>query len=198
MDHKKKLVEGAKQCLIKRGYARTTARDIVTESGSSLASIGYHYGSKDALLNEALIQLNQEWGTELEQAVQAADLADATTLERFEIILRRVVELFSSNRQLWASNFEAFAQIEHVPEVRKVLADGLREACRGLGAAFASKSNDDPQVEHALGYFSQALLNGVMAQWLIDPESAPSGDELAFALRVIAQDVQPKTSRKSD
>jgi hypothetical protein len=39
-----------------RGYARTTARDLAAESGANLASIGYHFGSKEALLNEALAE----------------------------------------------------------------------------------------------------------------------------------------------
>jgi AcrR family transcriptional regulator len=38
------------------GYARTTARDIVAASGTNLASIGYHYGSTQALLNAAVVK----------------------------------------------------------------------------------------------------------------------------------------------
>ena len=48
--------------------------------------------------------------------------------------------------------------------------------------------------EHAawvVGSFYQALLTGVMAQWLIDPARAPSGRDLADALRIIVADVGP-------
>ena len=37
-------------CLREKGYAHTTARDIVAASSTNLASIGYHYGSTKALL----------------------------------------------------------------------------------------------------------------------------------------------------
>ena len=37
----------------------------------------------------------------------------------------------------------------------------------------------------AVGSFYQALLTGVLSQWLIDPEHAPSGQDLALALREI-------------
>lgn len=57
MGHREDLLEGAKRCLLAKGFARTTARDIVKESGTNLASIGYHYGSKDALLAQAYIAL---------------------------------------------------------------------------------------------------------------------------------------------
>jgi hypothetical protein len=37
-----------------------------------------------------------------------------------------------------------------------------------------------------VGSFYQALLTGVLVQWLIDPERAPSGRDLAEALRTIS------------
>jgi hypothetical protein len=43
----------------------------------------------------------------------------------------------------------------------------------------------------AVGSFYLALLPGVMAQWLIDPEHAPSGRDLADALRTIVAVVGP-------
>jgi hypothetical protein len=45
-----------------------------------------------------------------------------------------------------------------------------------------------------LGSFHQALLTGVMAQWLIDPDSAPSGHDLAGALRIIMTVGEPKAT----
>ena len=59
MGHREQLLEGAKQCLLTKGYARTTARDLVAASGTNLASIGDHYGSKDALMNQALFEAAQ-------------------------------------------------------------------------------------------------------------------------------------------
>nr|WP_199834432.1 TetR family transcriptional regulator [Streptomyces sp. NRRL F-5755] len=47
MGHREDLWEGAKRCLLDKGYARTTARDIVAASGADLASIGCHYGPKE-------------------------------------------------------------------------------------------------------------------------------------------------------
>lgn len=40
-----------------------------------------------------------------------------------------------------------------------------------------------------VGSFHQALLFGVMSQWLADPGSAPSAGELTRALQAIAADV---------
>ncbi|MGH3648185.1 MAG: TetR/AcrR family transcriptional regulator, partial [Micromonosporaceae bacterium] len=51
MGNREALLEGAKRCFHEKGYARTTARDIAQASGVSLAAIGYHFGSKEALMN---------------------------------------------------------------------------------------------------------------------------------------------------
>ncbi|MGW7492584.1 TetR/AcrR family transcriptional regulator [Streptomyces sp. NPDC054786] len=195
MGHRNDLLVGAKQCLIEKGYARTTARDIVAASGANLASIGYHYGSKEALLNEALIQANAEWGEALEKAMASGHDTQASPFEEFEAIWTRVIELFATHRQLWAANFEAFTQIEHVPEVRQALARGLEEARVGIGETFApGESQTDERSVRAVGSFYQALLTGVMAQWLIDPENAPTGEDLSRALRTIVTGLQATTS----
>jgi AcrR family transcriptional regulator len=188
MGHREALLVGAKRCLLEKGYARTTARDIVAASNTNLASIGYHFGSKEALLNEALIQAIGEWGHELEQAIRAENGATGGPLERFELIWTRIVELFAKHRQLWAANFEVFAQIEHAPLVRQVLADGVKQGREGLARLFHAVDGDaDEDVVVAVGSFYQALVTGVMAQWLIDPQNAPSGHDLALALRTIVE-----------
>jgi hypothetical protein len=85
---------------------------------------------------------------------------------------------------------EALTQIDRAPDVRQVLADGLQDA-RALWALLFQ--NIDAATEEkkarAVGSFYQALLSGVIVQWLIDPEHAPSGRDLADALRTIAADI---------
>ena len=44
------LLDGALRCLERLPAEHITARAIADESGANLASIGYHFGSKEALL----------------------------------------------------------------------------------------------------------------------------------------------------
>src|SRR3979411_357983 len=103
MSHREDLLAGAVRCLREKGYARTTARDIVAASGTNLASIGYHYGSKEALLNQALAQAVGGWGEVLEAAMAVDPGPDATPIDRFEAIWNNIVELFETHRDLWAA-----------------------------------------------------------------------------------------------
>ena len=68
MGNRDALLLAAKSCLLNKGYSRTTARDIASTAGVSLAAIGYHFSSKEALLTEALILAFGEWDQEFRQA----------------------------------------------------------------------------------------------------------------------------------
>jgi AcrR family transcriptional regulator len=190
MGNREDLLAAAKRCLFEKGYARTTARDIAAASGVSLAAIGYHFGSKEALLNAARIQVIGEWWDELARTLTADAHADADPMERFEAIWTRVIESFASQRMLWVASFEMLAQVDQAPEVRSVVADAQERARLGLASLFPRL---DPTVDRrrawAVGSLYLALLPGVMAQWLIDPDHAPSGRDLAEALRTIVADV---------
>jgi AcrR family transcriptional regulator len=192
MGNREDLLAAAKRCLYDKGYTNTTARDIAAASGVSLAAIGYHFGSKDALLNAARIEAIEEWADELGRALGTDTDPDATPMERFEAIWTHMIELFDAHRPLWIASFELLAQLDHAPDVRQAVADAQQRARLGLAALF---HHLDPALDQrtawVVGAFYLALLPGVMAQWLIDPEHAPSGHDLADALRTIVAEVGP-------
>jgi AcrR family transcriptional regulator len=192
MGHREDLLEGAKRCLLEKGFARTTARDIVAASGTNLASIGYHYGSKDALLTAAYLDAIEEWGEEFSVALAADGGAGrpAGPMEQFEAAWTRVIELFPAYQRLWALNSEIVAQADRLPEVRQALAKAQsEEGWPGLVSMFhgVDESEVDVQTAASVGKFYGALLNGVMAMWLFDPQSAPSGRDLAEGMRIIVE-----------
>ncbi|MDT7740933.1 MAG: hypothetical protein QOE59_11 [Actinomycetota bacterium] len=59
--HRDALLTAARVLLRSKGLRATTARDLVAASGTNLASIGYHFGSKDALMATALAGVLREW-----------------------------------------------------------------------------------------------------------------------------------------
>jgi AcrR family transcriptional regulator len=190
--HRERLLEGAKRCLYEKGYGQTTARDIVAASGTNLASIGYHFGTKEVLLNAAVIEAIDEWGEELERIFQGVPDIDAEAMGRFEAIWERVTESFQTHRALWVSSFEAFAQAERSPELREQLADGQEQGRYGLVALFqkVEESTVDERQARTEGSFYLALVSGLMVQWLVDPTRAPSGADVAEALRSIKENAR--------
>jgi AcrR family transcriptional regulator len=190
MSHREDLLAGAVRCIREKGYARTTARDIVAASGTNLASIGYHYGSTEALLNAAVIAAMDEFGAEVGQ-VMAASLGQAdSVLGRFERFWTHAIDSFRASPQVWLATFDVFSVAQRSEEVRAILADGFEDG-RVLWAQslFGSVAETDPQLARAIGSLQQALLSGVLVQWLIDPRRAPSAADLAAALGAISRHI---------
>ncbi|SCG61093.1 TetR/AcrR family transcriptional regulator [Micromonospora inositola] len=186
MGNREDLLAGARRCLMEKGYAGTTARDITAASGTSLAAIGYHFRTTKALLNEALIEAMAEWGEELHRSLTADVGPDATPEQRFEAAWTRVIESFARLRPLWAIQFELIAQMDRAPELREAFATANRQARLGLAEIF---HHLDPTTDEAealtLGAFHQTLLGGLATQWLVDPDSVPTARDLIRAMRTV-------------
>jgi AcrR family transcriptional regulator len=193
MGHREDLLEGAKRCLYEKGYARTTARDIVAASGTNLASIGYHYGSKENLLNAALMSATEDFGEAVDAAMGDGP-PDPDPYVRFEAVWTRVLAQYETYRPLWAATFESLSQVDHAEEVRAFFA-----TVQGMAHAELSRlwfATPDGQAvgerEVQVGRFLQALLIGLMGQMLIDPAQAPTAKDLTAALRTICSGVGPE------
>ncbi|HWD82199.1 MAG TPA: TetR/AcrR family transcriptional regulator [Kribbella sp.] len=198
MGNREALVEGAKTCLLEKGYSRTTARDIATAAGVSLAAIGYHFGSKDALLNEALrALLINEWATEVAGATGAAGEGRAAVRgpgEQFVATWRQIAGSLENPRMraLWAAQFEVLSLGGSMPDLVADLAKMQGEAREGLAQLFGGVGPDaDPEEVQAIGSLLQALLLGVVAQRMFDPDTAPNGEQLAHSLRALADRISP-------
>ncbi|MFJ9545265.1 TetR/AcrR family transcriptional regulator [Streptomyces erythrochromogenes] len=185
MGHREDLLEGAKKCLVEKGFVRTTARDIVSASGTNLASIGYHYGSKDALLAEAFIGLMEEWGAVFQQGLDG----DGGSLERFRALWEGVLAQHEKSAPVWAASLEVALGRDQRPELRAMLAASQADGRRGLISMLTGTPEDelDERDVRTLGSFYQALLNGLMIQWLFDPESAATAEEFTEGMRRAAE-----------
>lgn len=185
MGHREDLLEGAKRCLLEKGFVRTTARDVVKESGTNLASIGYHYGSKDALLVEAFIALVEKAGGGFDEAPAEEDGTKGGSLERFEQVWSNILRGFPASRSIWMLTFEVITQGERLAGVRDLLVKAQREGRSGLAAVFTGieESVIPDDVVETEGRFYTTLLNGLMVQWLFDPESATTAEQLTEGMR---------------
>ncbi|MFH8570824.1 TetR/AcrR family transcriptional regulator [Streptomyces sp. NPDC017993] len=187
MGHREDLLEGAKRCLVEKGYARTTARDIVAASGANLASIGYHYGSKDALMRKALIASVEEWGAGVAEAstLDAAAAPDAEPLERFAAVWDQILQHIATEREFIASQVEVLGLLPRDEALRAAIGEAHPEGGEGLVAVFEGvpDSEVDAEAARVVGSFYQALLTGLMVQSLLTPDAMPTGRDLAGALR---------------
>ncbi|MEU9251184.1 TetR/AcrR family transcriptional regulator [Streptomyces sp. NPDC048270] len=184
MGHREDLLEGAKKCLVEKGFVHTTARDLVKASGANLASIGYHYGSKDALLAQAFTALMQELGEVFQDGVEGG----GGSLERFHAVWEGLLAHREAAGPVWSAGLEVALAGDRMPQLRELLAASQVEGRRGLVAMLTGTPLEEvtERQERTLGSFYQALLNGLMVQWLLDPKSAASAEEFTEGMRAAA------------
>ncbi|MFG2175310.1 TetR/AcrR family transcriptional regulator [Streptomyces niveus] len=190
MGHREELMAGARRCLEERGYAHTTSRDIAAAANAPLGTINYHYGSKEALLNAAMLESVQEWGAKVQQP--SPEPARETTVgARLEAMWARIIESQVTDRPLLVAASESLTQAERSPEVRAQIArayEGARpQLAADLHGISGAEGSADAATARAVGSVHMALVAGLTQQWLIDPEHAPSAAEIAAGLRAIAR-----------
>ncbi len=189
MGHREDLLEGAKRCLLAKGFARTTARDIVKESGTNLASIGYHYGSKDALLAQAYVSLVEELGDAFEGEGTSGISAEPGSIERFQEVWSNIIGTMRGPGSMWRLSVEVISMGDQLPEVRDHLSRAQLEAGRGIIPLLMGGREEDVRDEtvDTLGKFYLTLMTGLIAQWTFDPKTAPSAEQLTEGLRQVIE-----------
>lgn len=182
MGHRAQLLVAARQLLEDKGYAHITARDLVAASGTNLASIGYHFGSKAGLLNAALGVVFEEWATQLTE-IALADPA-VPPLERAHRAWAALLENLTGRRALLVSFVEALAQADRDPQLREQLA-GMYRVVRARVSDIVSRAldtaPDDPRCT-AVASWVMAVCDGLSMQWLLDPTATPAGPDLLRGL----------------
>lgn len=184
MGHREQLLAAARELLEDKGYAHITARELVAASGTNLASIGYHFGSKAGLLNAALETVFEEWTTQL-ASVAMAD-PDVSPIERAHLTWATHLDSLTPRRALLVSFVEALAQADRDPRLREQLAGMYRNTrCRVAelvaGALGEGTTPEDPRCT-AVASWVMAVCDGLSMQWLLDPAAAPAGDDLLRGL----------------
>ncbi|MEU5838934.1 TetR/AcrR family transcriptional regulator [Streptomyces diacarni] len=187
MGNRDDLLAGAKRCLREKGYDRTSVRDIATAAGVSTAAIGYHYGSREALLTQALFELLDEWGDSLGRALAPGSGDDAGT--GFRRMWEGLLTQFRDHPDLWLATVELFLQAQRQPELSARLSGGVAEGWRGMAAILGSEPEDavSDRSARTLGMMQTALMTGVMIQSLSDPAHAPTADEVLEGLGALGR-----------
>jgi AcrR family transcriptional regulator len=182
--HRDQLLAGAMQCLRTKGYSRTTARDIATAADASLASIGYHFGSKEALLNEAITQTCEQWTKRLGEAAVAG--GTESPLAQMAASWVAMLGSFEEMRPVLVGFIEAVGQSAWSEDLRHDIAGHyatVREEVASMVSASLGDATEESGIDpKVVASFLIAVCDGLVLQWLLEPEQTPSGEELISSL----------------
>ncbi len=186
MSQRDDLLAAARRLLVEKGYDRTTARDLAAASGAHLGSIGYHFGSKDALMTEAAILAQGELGALIDQALSAA--AAGSPGERLQVCIDTLLSAIDRQREVLVATVESFSKAAHAEDIRLALAR-VHAGARADFAALAlgiDRADVDPETARGLGSLVHSMIIGLSLQALIDRDSVPSGTQIADSIQTLA------------
>jgi AcrR family transcriptional regulator len=176
--HRTRLLEAARTLLRERTYGNITARDLVAASDTNLGSIGYHFGSKEALLDEAVGIALEEWADAIINATRTDPTAGPLSMMD---LLRAVLDEYDSIRPFYHAYIEALARSARSPELRDQLAahyNRQRDRVAGLLIDSLEHPIDANHARH-LASVMIATVDGLLIQTFIDADDAPTSHDLA-------------------
>lgn len=179
------LLAAAVRCLRERGYARTSVRDLVTASGTNLGAVGYHFGSKDALLIEAITHNVREWIDALGELVRR----QVTSGGGVQAVLDELITATREHEQLVTAFFDALAQAGHLTDLRQQLAGCYEQFRRDVADAFRPLLEEviTTDNQRAMASLLLAVSDGLVMQCLLDSTAMPTSAQLADALGALSQ-----------
>lgn len=180
--HRTRLLLAARSLLRERAYGKITARDLVAASNTNLGSISYHFGSKEALLNEAIGLALEEWVETIGLAIRAN--TDAAGPMGLAGSLRYVLDDHETVRPYYNAFIEALARSARSPELREQLAahyNRQRERIAGWIEESLPGALNAAQARH-LASLMLATADGMLIQAFVSPDDTPTSTELASAV----------------
>jgi AcrR family transcriptional regulator len=179
------LVDATLACLAERGPTGTTSRAIAGRAGANLAAITYHFGSKEALVAEALLTSVRGW---LEPVLSVLHSDDEPTSHT----VRAVAALQSSLADARAAlplHLGALTTAAHNPALRHGLDELLAEVHRLLAGQIAEQVASGylpPWVEpDAMAHLLVALADGIALHAVLQPDAVDPDAVVAQALALL-------------
>lgn len=164
------LIRATREAIRDVGMPATTAREIVGRASANLASIPYHFGTKDALVAEALVAEAHH----LVAPVLTLLAGDRPAAERAAEAVAMLNELFEASRPQVPVYLAALAAAPHTPGVRRGLGSLWVELRTRLADDIAGQVDEGrlPQwvSPSAMAAAILSLVNGVIVASVIDPD----------------------------
>jgi AcrR family transcriptional regulator len=179
------LMEGALRCLEESSTSQITARQIATTANANLGSIGYHFGSMEALMASAMAEGFRRWLHEL--ADEMGDVGKLTPLERIQRASEIVTDGAKRHEGLVRAFLAAVARAPHDEELRSTLAKSYEES-RLEVAELLGLGTDKAAINASL--LMLATFDGLLIQAVLNPTKSVTLEDLNQGLIRLAMVTQ--------
>jgi len=181
-DTKTALLDAARQLVGERGYAGTSVRELAAAAGTNIGAVNYHFGSREKLLNQAILDLFLQWADRADRVGGLEVDPHAEPLKQLAARARPMVDGIPEMQPLFVVGLEALLQSRRSPELHRQLAEHYAEQRRRAAESMASTKRGSqlpPRFLEVAASYMIAVADGLQVQALLDPDAIPTGDELA-------------------
>ena len=110
-DTKEQILDVAERLFADRGFHATPLRDITSEAGVNLASVNYHFGSKEALLAAVLERRLSPVNARRLELLDAIEAAAGTGAPNAEEVIRAFLSPPFQKRHEWGAGGDNFLRL---------------------------------------------------------------------------------------
>lgn len=172
------LLAATRVCVGRKGLAATTSRDITSEAGANLAAITYHFGSKDGLVAEALLEELRSWLTPTLDVLGGE--GDPST--RTMLAIQTLMTTFREHRSAAPAYVQAIAHSPMLPPLQASVIE-LWVELRALLAADITAMQERGELPSWIEPITMAAVlvavaNGLVLHATVDPDG-PSLSDMA-------------------
>lgn len=166
---RQQILDAARHCFARRGFAETSVRDIYEEAGLSAGAVYVYFGAKEdiieALADEVFARLGG-WIERLEGAEEALPALEELVRSLVAVASGEPTDELGLRVQAWG------AAVTH-PRVAAILSEGFAEVRAAVSRAAARAAAGTGVDEDAAARAVLALLQGYLLQVLFDPPADP-------------------------
>lgn len=165
MKAKEKILQEAAKLFAKKGYAETSADEIIMNSNASKGLLFYHYKNKDGLL-AAVIE--RTW--EIIQNSCQADLADINSSRAFRQMIKNLTHSLKTDFDYWKV-FAAVTLNAELTEKLDITVNNLSTAYHNQTITFFKKIGKNNPTRWA--FFFDIQFRGIYFGYITDPKNFP-------------------------
>lgn len=172
---RKQLVEVAIETIANEGFVNTTLADIARRADISKGVISYHFDNKDELINEVIHALLRESYEYIRPRVDAVIVAP----DKLTAYVRASFEYMALYRERAVAQVDLWGSFVSA-EAKNDFNATAYDPCRRFIVTILRQGQESGSLRAvpviALASMVQAMIDGLMMQWVFDPEAVSLND----------------------
>ena len=164
------IAEAAARCFARRGFVRTSVREIALEVGLTKSMIHYYFPSKAELILEVKRRLYQRY---LSRAQQALSSLEPDPVKRSAAALRSMWDSVRSDPDEFRLTLEVWSEAARDPALRAQLqplqTDARERVAAGVRDSLGEMASQLPVPIESVALLILAQINGLQVQSMVEP-----------------------------